>query len=319
MYINQTMDTRHIQLSKELRGLTGSVYDLTSDDEHYFYSASGDGWIVQWDLSGAASDGVLIAKTEAKLFSICLLKDKNTLLAGDMFGSLFWLDIGKREILTVVKGHQSSIFDIFQTSATEVVTASKDGYICFWNIGSRHPIHSYKINHKGLRCIESGQQGTTLYLGGSDHHVYMFSLTTKTVTCTIESAHENSVFSILQIDDEALITGGRDAHIKEWQIANPPLLLQSLPAHWYTVNSIVDMPDTGMIASGSRDKTIRLWDRDTLQTIQKIDVQKGGHINSVNKLLWSKKYQTLISASDDRTIRLWKLTTNGEQMNLNGD
>lgn len=299
------MDARQVQISKTLKGHTGSIYDLTSDDEHYFYSAGGDGWIVQWDLSGNKIDGCLIAKTETKLFSICILKDKNTLLAGDMLGTLYWLDIKKRAICAIVKGHKAAIFDIYQISETEVVTVSKDGYICFWNIENRHPKYSYQINHKGLRCIESDQCGSVLYLGGSDHHVFEFSLINKSVVKTIECAHENSVFSILQLDDEALITGGRDAHIKEWQLTNPIRLLQSLPAHWFTVNSIVDLQDKGLIASGSRDKTIRLWDRDTLQPIQKIDVQKGGHINSVNKLLWSKKYQTLISASDDRTIRRW--------------
>ncbi|MCZ2101766.1 MAG: WD40 repeat domain-containing protein [Chitinophagales bacterium] len=301
------MEARQFKLFKELRGHSGSVYSINTDDTQFFYSVGGDGWIVQWDLSGTKSDGILVAKTDAKLFSTCLLWDKNTLLAGDMNGLLFWFDIDKKEMQAVVKGHQSSIFDILQISDQVLVTASKDGYLCFWNIANRHPIHSYKINHKGLRCIEANTQLDTLFIGGSDHHVYEFSLKTNTVVDTIDDAHENSVFTILNLDDEALITGGRDAMMKEWQTTHPAKLLQALPAHWYTINSIVDMPDTGLIASGSRDKTIRVWDRETLQAIQKIDVQKGGHINSVNKLQWSDKYQSLISASDDRTIRIWRM------------
>ncbi len=302
----------HLISHKILNGHIGSVYDLATDDEQYFYSVGGDGWIVQWDLQSDTSNGLLIAKSESKLFSTCLLWDKNTLLAGDMYGLLYWIDIKNKEIISIVKGHQSSIFDIYQISEDTLITASKDGYICFWDIATRHPVHSYKINHKGLRCIETNMVMDTLYLGGSDHNIYIFSLSQRSVIDSITSAHENSIFTILTLDDETLITGGRDAHINEWHLSNPPKRLQSLPAHWYTINSIVDMSSMGLIASGSRDKTIRTWDRETLQAIQVMDVQKGGHINSVNKLLWSKKFQTLISASDDRTIRIWKNNTQND-------
>ena len=306
------MIDKHLTLNKVFKGHTGSVYDLATDDEQYFYSVGGDGWIVQWDLSGGTSNGLLIAKSDSKLFSSCLLWDKNTLLTGDMYGLLYWIDIKNKEILSVVKGHQSSIFDMYQISDETLITASKDGYICLWDIATKHPVYSYKINYKGLRCIEANMALDTIYLGGSDHNIYLFSLIQRNVIDSITSAHENSIFTILNLDDEALITGGRDAHMNEWHLSNPLKRLQSLPAHWYTINSIVDMPSMGLIASGSRDKTIRTWDRETLQSVQVIDVQKGGHINSVNKLLWSKKFRTLISASDDRTIRTWKTGTQND-------
>ena len=301
------MTNRQITLHHELKGHIGSIYSLTSDDDQYFYSVGGDGWVVQWDLSGSKTDGLLIAETDAKLFSVLLLKDKNILLAGDMNGFLYWLDLSKRTIIAKVKGHQSSIFDIYKISDQELVTISKDGYLCIWDIEKQHPKHSFKINYKGLRCIEPDTERNVLYLGGSDKHIYTFSLRDNTTSRWIENAHENSVFTILKLNSNILITGGRDAHMKEWDISQTPRLIQSLPAHWYTINSIVYMPNLNLIASGSRDKTVRLWDDDTLQSIQKIDVQKGGHINSVNKLLWSQKYRILISASDDRTIRMWKM------------
>lgn len=300
-------DTQRMILYREFRGHIGSVYSIASDNSGYLYSVGGDGWIVQWDLNTASANGYLLAKSDAKLFSVCVLNDNNTLVAGDMTGFLFWIDISRKEILSVIKGHQSSVFDIIQISENQLITAAKDGYICYWDIPKRHPVQSYRINHKGLRCIERFQSEDILYLGGSDNHIHMFSNEHLHVTGTIDNAHSNSVFTILKLDETTLITGGRDAHMNEWDITDSPVLLQSLPAHWYTINSIINMAGTGLIASGSRDKTIRLWDDNTLQAIQKIDVQNGGHINSVNKLLWSEKHQLLISASDDRTIRLWSL------------
>ena len=56
-----------------------------------------------------------------------------------------------------------------------------------------------------------------------------------------------------------------------------------------------------MIASGSRDKTIKLWKRDgtLINTL-------NGHDNLVISVGFSPNGQTIASGSFDRTIKLWK-------------
>ena len=77
-------------------------------------------------------------------------------------------------------------------------------------------------------------------------------------------------------------------------------LLETFTGHSYRVNSVVFSPDGEMIASGSRDKTIGLWNLDgTL--IHSLET----HTDAINSIAFSPNGEALASASDDKTIILW--------------
>src|SRR4029077_8429742 len=74
--------------------------------------------------------------------------------------------------------------------------------------------------------------------------------------------------------------------------------------HWVTALAILQ---DGRLASGSEDKTIRLWNPVTGRETARLE----GHDLGVTALtVWS--YKDLISGSDDQTIRIWDTATGRE-------
>ncbi len=80
------------------------------------------------------------------------------------------------------------------------------------------------------------------------------------------------------------------------------------------VNSASYSPDGSQFATGSADKTIKLWDVATHQNITMLI----GHTDAVNSVAYSSDGTLLASASSDNTIRLWDVSTQQNIYTLHG-
>ncbi|WP_425475829.1 WD40 repeat domain-containing protein [Fischerella sp. JS2] len=68
------------------------------------------------------------------------------------------------------------------------------------------------------------------------------------------------------------------------------------------MHSVIFSWDGHILASGSYDNTIKLWNGENWQLIQTLT----GHTNGVNSIAFSPNSRIIASASDDKTIKIWQ-------------
>ncbi|QJB43342.1 hypothetical protein HGD76_02975 [Dolichospermum flos-aquae CCAP 1403/13F] len=91
-------------------------------------------------------------------------------------------------------------------------------------------------------------------------------------------------------------------------------LLQTLSGHSDSVWSVAYSPDGQTLASGSDDKTIKLWNVKTGNLLQTL----SGHSDMVISVAYSPDGQTLASGSYDNTIKIWDVKTGNLLQTLSG-
>ncbi|KAK4168585.1 beta transducin-like protein HET-D2Y [Cladorrhinum sp. PSN259] len=89
---------------------------------------------------------------------------------------------------------------------------------------------------------------------------------------------------------------------------------QTLEGHRDSVFSVAFSPDSKWVASGSDDKTIKIWDAATGSCTQTLE----GHRIYVNSVAFSPDSKWVASGSDDKTIKIWDAATGSCTQTLEG-
>ena len=290
----------------QLTGHKSSVYALTQGKEpHLILSGSGDGWVVEWNLNDPEL-GKLVAKAEANIFS--LFENKDLIVAGNMNGGVHWIYPNELERNKNIAHHQKGVFDI-QLYDNHLFTTGGSGIVTKWSTEDRRPIMSLHLSSKSLRQMTFSKKRNEIAIGASDTKIYILDADSLEVKEMIDDAHENSVFTVKYSPDEKyLLSGSRDAHLKIWDVEKNYKPISSQPAHYFTINDIAFHPDGKIFATASRDKAIKIWSMADFKLLKVLDVVRdGGHVNSVNSLLWTSHHNWLVSGSDDRSLIIWEV------------
>ncbi|MFD2571442.1 WD40 repeat domain-containing protein [Spirosoma soli] len=272
----------------------------------HFFSAGGDGLIVQWHL-GQPDLGELVAKVPASVYALALHPTSGLLWVGQNYEGLHLINpVEKREVSSL-KLTSAAIFDI-KFHKNDAFVALGDGVVAVVDANQLVVRKHLKASDQSARCIAINPVERELAVGYSDTTVRLFDLETYELKRVIAD-HTNSVFTVAYSPDfRFMLTAGRDAHLKVWDVEKNYAAHNDIVAHMFAINHLTFSPNGSLLATASMDKSIKIWDAETYRLLRVVDrARHAGHGTSVNKLLWTEYDQQLLSASDDRTISVWKL------------
>lgn len=176
---------------------------------------------------------------------------------------------------------------------------------------ARHTLQSHR---QPVTCLAFHPLFSSLASGSEDCTIKIWDYELGELERTLKS-HTKAV---LDVDfggprgNTLLASCSSDLTIKLWDPSDEYKNIRTLPGHDHSVSSVRFIPSGAagaplsgnLLASASRDKTIRIWDVTTgycLRTLR-------GHSEWVRSLSASPDGRTLLSTSSDQSARLWDLT-----------
>jgi WD40 repeat protein len=307
-----------VEFLREFTGHRGAVYALFQGSKpDLIYSASGDGYVVEWDLQ-SPGDGKAVARTGTVIYAATFHPEAYEIIAGTKGIGLFRFNPDTRK-QTGQGSVAGDYFDLLSFDDGSILSACGNGFIYQDALDGDGFLSQRAVNptDKSARCLALHPTEPLLATGWSDGRIRVYHTGSSQAEPDNLArfrelysfpANEPSVFCLLFLPDgKTLISGGRDAQLKVWDTTDYSLV-KAIPAHWFTVNHLVLSPDQTMFASASRDKSIKIWDAQTFDLLKVIDLrQYPAHTHSVNRLLWIEYDNLLISAGDDKKIKVWRV------------
>lgn len=148
----------------------------------------------------------------------------------------------------------------------------------------------------------------------------MWDIATGGVKARLEG-HSDAVRSVVfSPDGKTIASCSNDGTVRVWDVATGDememlevnRITDRVKERWEyrrdRVSSIAFSPDGKTIASGSYDKTVRVWDVTTGEVMAKIQ----GHSERVYSIAFSPDGKTIASGAWDGTVRVWDVATGDE-------
>jgi WD40 repeat protein len=106
------------------------------------------------------------------------------------------------------------------------------------------------------------------------------------------------------------LRGWEHAYLRRLFVSNQ----RTFQGHTEPVFGVAFSPDGIRLASGSRDRTLKVWDVQTGE----VQMTLRGHTGSIDKVVFSPDGTRIASGSDDRTLKVWDARTGLEILTLQG-
>lgn len=160
-----------------------------------------------------------------------------------------------------LSGHENAITSVIWAKNSYIYSASKDRTLIVWDGSSGKMLHKFKDHSHWINCLD-------VYVSGSSSF---------------------------------LISGSEDNTIFWYHISENDIKKSRLTGHQGPISVISFSPCGNYFASGSFDKSVKIWSRVEGKYIHTF----RGHLSAIYQLVWSKDSRFIASVGKDKSVRIW--------------
>ena len=209
-----------------------------------------------------------------------------------------------------------------KAAANRILTVGGSG-ARFWDRRESREVMSYQP-HGAILSVDYSSSGNRIVTTGSDRSIKVWRRNPASEHWLSESKmigeHRGAILVakfVPNTDDRVIVSGGDDGRTIIWKLTGEQLrweIAGELTGHTGPVHAVAVSPDGKLIATGSEDQTLRLWDREATTQIKQFELHRG----AILSVAFSADSRRLISGGGDNLAIVWDIASGRKTMSLVG-
>ena len=310
------------------RETNGAIISIEfSPDGQSFATGSNDGTLQLWNT---ANGELLFTQRHhaAGIVQLAFSPDGQMLASGSEYEPLRVWNTTDGSVVAVLEEFSAVRDDAVafspdgRTLAYSAVTYSSESdnpnrTIELWDLVEHMPLASLELtdSYPILAFSPDGQRlvtGSTKLEGGT---LQIWRVADGSLLTTLDGHTDAARDVLFSSDGQLLISAAKDGTVRLWDgtdgtplvtLDHPNIPYEIFSTDINEVNSVAVSPDGTMLATGTLDRAIRLWNADDGTLLATLP----GHLDTPYKLEFLPDGQTLVSTAYDSTVRIWDVTGN---------
>jgi WD40 repeat protein len=307
--------------------LSATLSVAFSPDGKSFAMGSADDKVRVWQVDGYKE--ILTCEGHSNWVCAVAFSPDGLLLASGSFDKTVKLwNLATGQCLKTLSGHEGWVWAIaFSPDGQTLASGADDHTVKVWDIASSQCLTTLRGHESTVWSLAYRPDGKTLASSSADKTIRLWNLATGHATELLQGRINRVRSLAFSPNGDFLATGGIDCTVDIWQVETGECL-RSLKGHLQPIICLTFAPPRAaeleltntpepsipLLATGSQDCTIRLWNISSGQCVKTLK----GHPNGVWSVAFHPSGDLLVSGSNDSTVKLWNPQTGQSLRTLKG-
>lgn len=286
----------------QLSGHAGSIRSINLyDDDSYLITTAGDRNINRWPLYDSLGKHTTIYQLNRVITTADMSYDNQYIACVTSGPGIYVIDMLQNEIQpSIIQNDQGRIINMkFEPQSNNLFTVSADGSIFQHNIENSTSLNLTTVEGE-TAALDISKNGSLYALGLLNGKIVVGNLPTGEYEVIDSISSPVSAIAISQ-DSKLLAAGDRVGNITIYDL-NTKTSFINFNAHEARISNLVFNTDGTILASGSFDSNIKLWDRNNFNNQP---IVLSDHESWILSIKFKNNGENLFSGDQDGNIFVW--------------
>jgi WD40 repeat protein len=246
------------QINRTLSGHTASVRSIgLSPDGQTLASGSSDRTIKLWNVQTGQLRQTLEGHSDT-VWSVAFDRTGQLLISGSGDNTIKLWNVQTGQLRQTLEGHSGPVYSVaLSPDGQTLASGSGDRTMKLWNAQTGALLYTLEEHGDAVRAVAFSPDGQQIASASWDNTVRIWNVQTGELVHTLQG-HRDRVVAVTFLADGQIASASLDRTLKIWD-AQTGQLRQTLEGHSDWVVAVAASASDSLLVSGSKDKTIRLW------------------------------------------------------------